>query len=368
MALFTPSRINLSSEILQLIETISRKQGELTAHKLNIHDSTHIGIVAAIDAVHFSTKIEGNALSRDQVTQVLQSKKKVKAHMRDLREVLNYSRVRRMVREWSLREKSFSDEWVLEHHLELLKGIVQGRLRGHYRTAQCVIQNSRTHEIVYMAAEWSDVPDFMKGLLSWLRKNWKEGVSPLLLAAQFHFEFVTIHPFMDGNGRLARLLTNGILLLGGYDVERYAALEKQHEKDRAGYYHALRSLQTSNFYDIPAGQDIGSWVVYWLQCLLSAYEEALERITGIKESSDLFTGHSWDARLQKARVLFHRYQHLRATDYADLLGVGRTQAVSDLNRLVGIGIIGKVGGGRSTVYQIRQVQSDKKARKSNKWS
>lgn len=350
---FIACQINLDSEILQLLEAISRKQGELSAQKRGIHDDLRIENVATIDAVHFSTKIEGNALTRDQVTQALESKKKIQAPLRELHEVLNYSRARRMVREWTMKKKPFNDAWVLEHHSEILKGIVKGRLRGHYRNAQCVIKDSRSHAVVYMAPEWQDVPALMKGLLSWLRQQRTSGMSPLLLAAQFHFEFVTIHPFMDGNGRLARLLTNGILLAGGYDAERYAALEKQHEKNRAGYYRALRSLQTANYYDMPPGQNIQSWVTYWLNCLSLTYDEALTRISGMPSKTELSLDFSADERLKKGESLFRRHHRLRASEYADLVGLARTQAVADLNLLVEAEVIERVGGGRSTVYQIK---------------
>jgi Fic family protein len=354
MSYFTPSRITIDSEILSLMEAISRKQGELDRVQRNTREDSRFESMAAVDAVHFSTKIEGNTLSRDQVTQALQTKKP-RASVRDLNEVLNYARVRQMVREQVLKSKSLflNDDWVLKHHAELLKGIVKGRLRGHYREAQCVIQDSKTHAIVYMAPEWRDVPVLMKELLSWLKRQRLNGGSHLLLAAQFHFEFVTIHPFMDGNGRLARLLTNGILLAGGYDVGQYAALEKQHESDRAHYYRALRSLQSNNFYDIPASQDIRSWVEYWLRCLLATYEEALARVGGGSTGSSPQSSFPFDERLSKAETLFRRHRRLSASQYADLMSLGRTQAVADLNALVSAGILERLGGGRSTIYKLK---------------
>jgi Fic family protein len=174
-----------------------------------------------------------------------------------------------------------------------------------------------------------------------------------LLAAQFHYEFVTIHPFMDGNGRLARLLTNGILAAGGYDVERYAALEKQHEQDRAAYYRALRSLQAGNYYDIPLSQDIRTWASYWLRCLVAAYDEALSRVRGVASAEESPHPHAIDHRLRKAESLFRRHLRLRASEYAELAGLGRTQAVFDLNTLVRAGVLERVGGGRSTIYRLR---------------
>ncbi|MEK7690697.1 MAG: Fic family protein [Bdellovibrionota bacterium] len=349
---FMPSTISIDAEVLQLLEAISRKQGELSAHQHSIRDQQEIETIATIDAVHFSTKIEGNHLSRDQVTQALKTKEP-KSPNHDLREVLNYSRARTLAREWVSKKKPFDDEWVLSLHKELLHGIVNGKLRGHYREAQCVIQDSKSRAIVYMAADAKDVPLLMNGLLTWLRRQRVLSASPLLLAAQFHFELVTIHPFMDGNGRIARLLTNGILLSGAHDIEHFAALEKQHEKDRAAYYRALRSLQAQNYYDIPHHQDIHSWVTHWLKCLLATYEEALIRVSGAKPISPSNHPPSIADRLEKAASVFRRHSKLRASEYADLMGLARTQAVADLNRLVEAGTLVRVGGGRSTVYKVK---------------
>src|SRR5205809_769852 len=106
MAGFVPSSIAIDGEILRLLDTVSLKQGELSAHRHRIQDEASLNIAAIVDAVHFSTKLEGNSLSRDQVTRALEFGK-VRAPARELREVLNYSRARRMVREWSLKTRPF---------------------------------------------------------------------------------------------------------------------------------------------------------------------------------------------------------------------------------------------------------------------
>jgi Fic family protein len=362
VSVFKPAVISIDSEVIKLLEKIARMQGELSAHPHSFQEQTQIASMANIDAVHFSTKIEGNHLSRHQVTEALNAKVK-KALNHDLKEVLNYSRARKLTGEWAIKNKPFNEEWILSHHKELLNGIVKGKLRGPYRTAQCVIQDSKTGAIVYMAADHHDVPRLMKGLLTWLRQQKTSGASPLLIAAQFHYQLVTIHPFMDGNGRLARLLTNGILTSSGYDVERFSALEKQHEKDRTAYYRTLRSLQASNFYDIPDGQDIRSWIIYWLNCLLGTYEEALARVNSTKsQNAHSLESPDFSDRLKKAQSLFRRHVKLRASEYADLMALARTQAVADLNSLTEQKFIEKIGGGRSTIYKLKSAQKGRVAK------
>ena len=191
----------------------------------------------------------------------------------------------------------------------------------------------------------------MEGLCKFLQKSRIDKTSPLVLAAIFHYEFVTIHPFMDCNGRLARLVANAILSTGGYEVEKYAALEKQHEKNRSLYYQSLQSVQTPNYYDIPPNQNITPWVIYWLECLRATYREALTRISPYA-TADFPEALALNDRLARAISLFKRHVTLKAQDYALLMGLERTQAVADLNILMDKKIIERIGGGRSTKYKV----------------
>ena len=166
----------------------------------------------------------------------------------------------------------------------------------------------------------------MKELISWTNSSLYNGKSPLIVSALLRYRFVTIHPFMDGNGRLARLLSNYVLLANNYSVLHYSAIEKQHEKNRVQYYTALRRLQAPVFYDIPDNINLTSWICYWAGCLKKTYKEAISRM--------------------------ERHKILKALEYGSIMGIGRTQAVSDLKKLVETGYLKKVGGDRSTTYQI----------------
>lgn len=349
MTEFKPHIYVFDSTVVNLIAEISFLQGELNTSVRAIRDEYQIYTLANIDAVHYSTKIEGNKLTRDQVTRALLEKKKTSHINYDIQEVINYSKAKKFALEQI--HKKIDINLILSVHAQLLDKIVKGKLKGHFREAQNVIKDSRTGEIVFLPPEVKDVHSLMKGLLNYIHKNQIEKISPLILAPIFHYEFVTIHPFMDGNGRLARIISNAILSVGGYDVHKYAALEKQHEKERIKYYHSLRSLQAQNYYDIPSTQNITSWIVYWLTCLRETYKEALARVSPFSQlivSEDII---HYD-RLAKAISLFKRHITLKAADYAVMMGLERTQAVADLNILLEKELIKKVGGGRSTVYRL----------------
>jgi Fic family protein len=345
-------RLTYTPKILSLIEEIAGLKGRMDGMPVALADEVEIRALANRDAVHFSTKLEGNALTLEQVTQALAGRVKKRGFSgHDLKEVLNYSKARKSL---LTKPQPVTLGLILKTHDILMSGIVRGKLKGHLREVLNVIHDSGTRTIVYMPPVPDDVPGLMKSLLQWLRREFLSGTSSLIVAPVFHYAFVTIHPFMDGNGRLARLLANHILETGNYAVNHFAALEKQHELDRPVYYNALRKLQSHNFYDIPENIDLSSWIEYWLECLKKTYDEALSRLNRQNSSFAYTRIHAITTRLERAISLFHKHKTLRAADYEVLMNIGRTQAVADLSQLIKSGRIIKVGGGRSTLYQVKK--------------
>ena len=340
-------RFQLSGQILSLLARVAEKQGALNTMKLHVQDVSYIYRLANVDAVHFSTKLEGNLLTHEEVTRALN--KKGLQTGRDIKEVLNYGKARAFLFAQASKQIRYSESLLLETHKLLLKGIVVGKLLGNFRQAQNVIQDSRDLSIVYMPPMPDDVPDLMDALNRWCYRSSREDISVFIIAAMFHYYLVTIHPFMDGNGRTARVLANFWLQSNECDVARYAAIEKQHEANRNAYYTALRTLQAPTYYDIPADIDLTPWLQYWLSCLNATYDEALDRCR-TRQADPMLDKVTLNQRLQYARQLFKKHRELRAIDYQLLTGVERTQAVADLNQLERIKLIRRIGGGRSTKY------------------
>ncbi len=345
-----------TANIVDLISKISRLQGELDTLPHSSANAAEIEVLAAADSIHYSTAIEGNRLTLKQVTDVIRHPWRRNKSTRDFKEVLNYAQARHDLMKRSENHESLTHQLILAVHGQLLKGIVRGRLKGHYRESQNVIRESVSRAIVYLPPEEKDVRPLISSLLLWTGMQTASEESSLIVAPVFHYRFVTIHPFLDGNGRAARLLTNYILLLGGFNVMTVAAIEKQHELDRARYYRELRRLQASTFYDIPEDIDVTSWIEYWLGCLQATYEEAVQRLQPLRMSDELL---NLPPRLQTAVSLFRKFKRLSAREYQGLTGLGRTRAVSDLNQLLTGGYIRRVGRGRSLFYAVAVESSTK---------
>lgn len=340
-------QFRITNSLIKKLTEASAKEARLQGYGLPSGNKLEISSLANIDAVHFSTKLEGNLLTYEQVTDILGGHVSRTHFERDLREVLNYSKTRSMLLKKAAEKNPLTSKLILESHKLLMANIVTGKLRGYYRQTQNVIKDAGSGKIVYLPPEAADVSGLMESLCRWVHQNLLDDLSPYIVAAVFHYYFVTIHPFLDGNGRSARLLSSFILMAQNITVFEYASLEKQHEQDRKTYYEQLRALQATTFYDIPPHIEITHWIDYFLDYLLKTYDEALLRCDGLTMNEGEL---HLDARLQKALGLFKKHGQLKAIDYQILMGLGRTQAVSDLNQLIDKGVIVKKGKGRSQVY------------------
>ncbi|MGH7740349.1 MAG: Fic family protein, partial [bacterium] len=156
---------------------------------------------AAARMTHYSTKIEGNRLTLKQTKELLAGQTVVARDI-DKREAMNYYDCLDLIHKFSKAKKPVTEGFIKQIHSTVQKGIVKGKLKGQYREAQNAIYDSATRKAVYFPPESKDVPSLMKNFTAWL--NGEKDTHPILKAGVAHYQFVTIHPFMDGNGRTAR--------------------------------------------------------------------------------------------------------------------------------------------------------------------
>ena len=112
----------------------------------------------------------------------------------------------------------------------------------------------------------------MKQLVSWLESSKLKELPCPIRAGIAHYEFATIHPYYDGNGRTARLLTTLVLHLGGYDLKGLFSLEEYYARDLGGYYEALTTGPSHNYYEGRSKADITKWVEYFCKGMVDSFE------------------------------------------------------------------------------------------------
>lgn len=230
---------------------------------------------ARVRSTHFSTRIEGNRLTLAEAERVIGDRRaRFQGRERDILEVRNYWTALLRVEEWAVAGVALDEERVRRLH-----GMVERGARARptpYRDGQNVIRDAASGAIVYLPPEAKDVPALMAEWVRWVEQTPREGLPIPLIAGLAHYQFVTIHPFYDGNGRTARLLATFLLHRGGYGLCGFYSLEEEHGRDLTGYYRALSVHPHHNYYEGRAEADLTSWLEYFIQALAAVFDTARE--------------------------------------------------------------------------------------------
>lgn len=224
--------------------------------------------VTTIESAGSSTRIEGAELSNQEVAQVLQGLNMDSFRSRDESEVRGYGDLLQVIFD-SHGVIDFTENYIKQLHRILLRYSTKDeRHRGAYKTLENHVQarypDGRT-QVIFRTATPFDTPLRMQALVAVTREALDDAsVHPLLVIARFIVEFLAIHPFQDGNGRLSRALTTLLLLKQGYDYVPYSSLERVVEENKAAYYAALKQSQEA-LRDDPS--DFGGWLLFLLRTL-----------------------------------------------------------------------------------------------------
>lgn len=230
MSYIPPYRI--TDKILSLVADISEKIGKIT-ERTNLDSKPHLRKNNKIKSIHSSLAIEANSLSLDEVRDVINGRAVI-GKQKEIQEVKNAYAAYEEIGRFDI----YSIEELKRLHGIMTKYTVEES--GSFRRGEEGVFNG--DKCIFMAPPASLVPEQMKSLFDWMNKA-KDTVHPLILAAVFHYEFVFIHPFSDGNGRMARLWHTAILTAWKPMLE-FIPIESQIEKFQDGYYNAIAKCHT----------------------------------------------------------------------------------------------------------------------------
>jgi len=277
---------------------------------------------ARLFSTHYSTMIEGNRLTQQQVAQVIAQEHHFPGRERDQDEVRGYYAALDEVERLAEAGGPVTESGVRRLHARVMSA---GRKRikpTPYRDGQNVIRDSRSQGIVYMPPEAKDVPALMTQLVQWI--NRKDDLPAPIKAAIVHYQYATIHPYYDGNGRTARLLTTLVLHLRGYGLKGLYALEEYYALKLKEYYEALTIGRSHNYYFGRAEADITKWIGYFVEGVAISFQkvEAQARAETARGGSDQTRVlRKLDARQRRALELFERSQEVTSKDIGDLFGL-----------------------------------------------
>lgn len=217
----------ITNEILSYVSSISEKIGRITATG-NLESRPHLRKNNRIKSIHSSLKIEANSLSLGQVRDVINGKV-VLGEQKEIQEVKNaYAAYEKFT---EINPYSIKD--LKKFHGIMTKYVVEES--GEFRRGEEGVFNG--NQCIFMAPPARFVPQLMDNLFEWMKEA-ENTVHPLILSSVFHYEFVFIHPFADGNGRMARLWHTAILSRWK-PIFEYIPIESQIEKFQDEYYNAI---------------------------------------------------------------------------------------------------------------------------------
>ena len=231
---------------------------------------------AMVRSVHHGTHIEGNELNLTQAEKVLQGEEVV-ARQRDVQEVINYRKVMEFVDKLQvINDKLQVDENLIKKlHVMTVEKVLSPDKCGEYRKSQVVIKNNQTGEVTFRPPPAISVPFQIRDLIAFINSSNSQDIHPVLRSGIVHYEFVRIHPFVDGNGRVARALSTLLLFQEGYDIRKFFSLEEYFDRDAGTYYSSLQSVLKSD-----GMQNV--WLTYFTEGLaieLTKVKEKVERIS-----------------------------------------------------------------------------------------
>jgi Fic family protein len=300
---------------------------------------------ALIKNAHASTAIEGNPLSLEQVSDLAMGRD-IMATRKAKAEVVNYLKVLEDLPGLA-EDGKITEKVILKIHRLLTKDVLENpHDSGVYRSRQVVVGNRVTGLITFRPPDTRDVPILVKDFVKWLNGKNASETTPVLTAGISHYEFVRIHPFIDGNGRAARALASLILYLRGFDTKRFFALDDYYDGDRQAYYRALESVDSKKL-------DITEWLEYFTYGVALQIEAVKKRVLSL--SSDLKRKQSkgqiaLTERQMRIVERIHDYRFITNKTIREMFKLSDEGALKELKKLLSLGVIKSEGRGRNIRY------------------
>lgn len=320
--MFNP-KFNISNHLAQILMEIQGIKQAISTLPVTPGMLARLRETARLDTVRYSTYIEGNRLTQEQIEQVIHQQAHIPGKVREEKEVLGYYAALEHVEKYAGQKQPISQEVIQLTHALVMAGGKTQIAPTPYRTVQNVIRDASTGKIVYLPPEAKDVPVLMKELVTWLEAT-RTSIPHPLRAAMAHYQLATIHPYLDGNGRTARLLTTLVLHKNDYGLKGIYSLEEYYAKDLLGYYHALDIGTSHNYYEGRAEADITPWLEYFCQGMLESFSKvqhhALQaKIRGEKDLGE--ENKNLDVRQRTALTLFVHQNFITSHDIASLFNI-----------------------------------------------
>ena len=342
-------KLQIIPEHLNLISEIDEFKGKWQALSNLAPDRLALlKRVATIESVGSSTRIEGARLTDSEVEKLLSGLSSASFRSRDEEEVAGYAGAMELIFD-SYDEIQTSENQIKQIHQVLLRHSTKdARHRGKYKKfpnhVEAFSNDGRSLGIIFETASPFETPFKMSELLEWFNIQWKEReFHNLLLIAIFLVNFLAIHPFQDGNGRLSRILTILLLLKSGYFYVPYSSLERVIEDNKEQYYLALRTAQSTLYAD---NSRLNAWILFFLKSLRKQISVLEYKIKAEKLITQL------PPLSQDIIQIAREHGKITVRDVRSITGANRNTIKAHIKKLVSRSLLEKAGEGKGTWYKL----------------
>ncbi|MBN1664047.1 MAG: Fic family protein [Deltaproteobacteria bacterium] len=343
--MFKP-KYTISHKLLSNIKRIAEIVTDLNSHsfpKVALHE---MELRAREVSAYSSTSIEGNPLPLTDVKRILKNRPET---IRDSeKEVLNYNKALLELNELIKTKNVLPDIKRLEKIQNIVtEGLIEKYRRGHIRKEPVFVNDPRTGKTIYWPPEHEEVVPMLKELFYFLKEN-AHSIDPLILAGIFHKQFVIIHPFIDGNGRTARLATKVLLARMGLNTFNLFSFENYYNQNVTRYFQKVGLM--GNYYDLKDRLDFTFWLEYFTDGII----DELLRVKKELEKETATPGTVLKNYHQKIIDFINEKGFITDKDYAELTDRAKPTRNLDFRKLIDLGLIVKAGKGKATYYKLKQ--------------
>lgn len=352
--MFTPS-FTITQKMLSHLTEIAEIKAIVERSRVLPLNEAQLRRQAILRMAHTSTSIEGNRLAQFEVGKVIEGKP-VRGPQKDILEVENYYKALQLMDEMSKVKHALTKEEILKMHKTVINGLVAPKKVGVFRPASIYVLHDLgdgREKLLYKGPNAKKVPEMIDDILLWLKKSYSEDIHPIIQAGIFHVQFVTVHPFTDGNGRSVRLLTQLLLYRNKWDFRKIIVLEDYYNRDRMSYINHIHEVVG---YHYRPGKDLTPWLEYFIEGFVIEARKALEQIQSIgfgkvsKKSEQVF--------LDKDEIQIMDFisttGRVTSEDVMDILKVAKRTAQMKLKKLVNNRLLDRKGSTTSTFYILKK--------------
>lgn len=344
MAKINTVNLDLSFELINKLNSIDRFSGEWSniERREGIHTLKQLKSIATVQSVGASTRIEGSKLTNDEIQVLLFENLKIdKLEERDQQEVVGYFQALDTISE------SFADIRVSEGDVKNLHKILmkhsekdkwhRGEYKQHPNSVDVNYPDGRTVTIFNTTRPGQDTELSMRALFEWCQND--KSTPAIIKIAVFVYEFLSIHPFQDGNGRLSRLLGTLLLLKQGYPWIQFVSFEHEIETRKTDYYKVLMDCQQNR-----PGENVDSWLDFFLDCISSIQDKLMKKLETQQSQNAL------NPREKKIVQFIEAYPGVKSGEISFKLNIPLPSVKRILSEMIADKIISKNGTGTGTNY------------------